>query len=174
MPLTSGDRPGPYEIRSRLGAGGMGEIYLAHDPRLRRELAVKVLPAASAGDPDRLRRLEHEARSASSLNHPNIITIYDVGSEGGRAFIAMELVRGVTLAERLGHGPLQEAGVFDIATQIGRGLGRAHRSGILHRDLKPDNIMVDADGLVKIVDFGLAVLNAGASANSATMTSDSL
>src|SRR5262245_43924332 len=106
MPLTSGDRPGPYEIRSRSGAGGMGEIYSAHDPRLRRDLAVKVLPAASAGDPDRLRRLEQEARSASSLNHPNIITIYDVGTEGGQAFIAMELVRGVTLAERLRHEPI--------------------------------------------------------------------
>ena len=173
--LESGDRLGPYEILSRLGAGGMGEIYLARDPRLRRELAVKVLPVASAGDSDRLRRLEHEARSASSLNHPNIITIYDVGSDGGRAFIAMELVRGVTLAERLRHGPLQEASVFDIATQIGRGLGRAHRSGILHRDLKPDNIMVDGDGLVKIVDFGLAVLNpGGVGANSVTMTSDNL
>ena len=91
--LKCGDRLGSYEILSRLGAGGMGEIYLAHDPRLRRELAVKVLPAASAGDPDRLRRLEQEARSASSLNHRNIITIYDVGTGGGRAFIAMELVR---------------------------------------------------------------------------------
>src|SRR5262245_38948503 len=154
----------------------MGEIYLAHDPRLRRELAVKVLPAASAGDPDRLRRLEHEARSASSLNHPNIITIYDVGTDDGRAFIAMELVRGATLAERLREGPLPEAGIVDIATQLGRGLGRAHRSGILHRDLKPDNIMVDGDGLVKIVDFGLALLKSdgGVGANSLTMTSDNL
>jgi TolB-like protein len=152
----------------------MGEIYLAHDPRLRRELAVKVLPAASAGDPDRLRRLEREARSASSLNHPNIVTIYDVGTDDGRAFIAMELVRGATLAERLREGPLPEAGIVDIATQLGRGLGRAHRSGILHRDLKPDNIMLDGDGLVKIVDFGLALLktDGGVGANSVTMTSD--
>jgi TolB-like protein len=172
--LTPGTRVGPYEILSRIGAGGMGEIYRAHDPRLRRELAVKVLPAASAGDPDRLRRLEREARSASSLNHPNIITIYDVGTDGGRAFIAMELVRGVTLAERLRQGPLLETGIVDLATQIGRGLGRAHRSGILHRDLKPDNIMVDGDGLVKIVDFGLALLktDGGVGANSVTMTSD--
>ena len=174
MPLTPGTRIGPYEILSPLGAGGMGEIYLARDPRLRRELAVKVLPGDSAGDPDRLRRLEHEARSASSLNHPNIITIYDVGTEGGRAFIAMELVRGVTLAERVRQGSLLESGIVDIATQIGRGLARAHRSGILHRDLKPDNIMVDADGLVKIVDFGLALLKTegGVGANSVTMTSD--
>lgn len=175
MSLKSGDRLGPYEILSHLGAGGMGEIYLARDSRLRREIAVKVLPAASAGDPDRLRRLEHEARSASSLNHPNIITIYDVGTEGGRAFIAMELVRGVTLAERLRQGPLPETTIVDIATQIGRGLGRAHRSGILHRDLKPDNIMVDGDGLVKILDFGLALLKTeGLDASSVTRTSDSL
>ena len=176
MSLESGDRLGPYEVLSRLGAGGMGEIYLARDPRLRRELAIKVLPAASAGDPDRLRRLEHEARSASSLNHPNIVTIYDVGTEGGRAFIAMELVRGTSLAERLRQGALREAGVLDIAAQIGRGLGRAHRSGILHRDLKPDNIMVDGDGLVKIVDFGLALLrtDAGVGAGSVTKTSDNL
>ena len=175
MSLKSGDRLGPYEILSHLGAGGMGEIYRARDSRLRRELAVKVLPAASAGDPDRLRRLEHEARSASSLNHPNIITIYDVGTEGGRAFIAMELVRGVTLAERLRQGPLPETAIVEIATQIGRGLGRAHRSGILHRDLKPDNIMVDGDGLVKILDFGLALLKTdGLDASSVTRTSDNL
>ena len=178
MSLKSGDRLGPYEILSHLGAGGMGEIYLARDPRLRRELAVKVLPAASAGDPDRLRRLEHEARSASSLNHPNIITIYDVGTEGGRAFIAMEFVRGVTLGERLRQGPLPQTSIVDIATQIGRGLGRAHRSGILHRDLKPDNIMVDGDGLVKILDFGLALLktDGGLSldASAVTRTSDHL
>ena len=186
MSLRSGDRLGPYEILSQLGAGGMGEIYLARDPRLRRELAVKVLPAASAGDPDRLRRFEHEARSASSLNHPNIVTIYDVGRlrvEGATAsqgdeisFIAMELIRGVTLTERLRQGPLPEAGFVDIATQIGRGLGRAHRSGILHRDLKPDNIMVDADGLVKIVDFGLALLKTEnvVGSDSVTMTSDNL
>jgi serine/threonine protein kinase len=175
-----GGRVGPYEIVAKLGEGGMGEVYLARDPRLRRELAVKVLPAASAGDPDRLRRLEHEARSASSLNHPNIITIYDVGTEDGRAFIAMELVRGATLAERLREGPLPETTVVDIATQIGRGLGRAHRSGILHRDLKPDNIMVDGDGLVKILDFGLALLKTDGGpgttldASSVTRTSDNL
>lgn len=176
MPLSVGTRLGPYEIVSHLGAGGMGEIYVARDPRLRRELAVKVLPAASAGDPDRLRRLEHEARSASSLNHPNIITIYDVGTEGECAFIAMELVRGVTLGERLRQGPIPETAIVDIATQVGRGLGRAHRSGILHRDLKPDNIMVDGDGLVKILDFGLALLKAenAVSATSITRTSDSL
>ena len=171
-----GHRVGPYEIVAKLGAGGMGEIYLARDPRLRRELAVKVLPAAAAGDPDRLRRLEHEARTASSLNHPNIITIYDVGTEGGRPFIAMELVRGSTLAERLRQGPLTGTSVLDMATQIGRGLARAHRSGILHRDLKPDNIMVDTEGLVKIVDFGLALLKTEHSvgADSMTITSDNL
>jgi len=178
MSLKLGDRLGPYEILSHLGAGGMGEIYVARDSRLRRELAIKVLPAASAGDPDRLRRLEHEARSASSLNHPNIITIYDVGTEGGRAFIAMELVRGVTLAQRLRQGPLPESSFVDIATQIGRGLARAHRSGILHRDLKPDNIMVDGDGLVKILDFGLALLKTdgglSVDASSVTRTSDNV
>ena len=176
MSLPSGARLGPYQILAKLGEGGMGEIYLARDPRLRRELAVKVLPADSAGDPDRLRRLEHEARSASSLNHPNIITIYDVGTEDGRPFIAMELVRGMTLAERLRQGPLPEITVVDIATQIGRGLGRAHRSGILHRDLKPHNIMVDSDGLVKILDFGLALLKTDSvfDAGAVTKTNDNL
>jgi serine/threonine protein kinase/tetratricopeptide (TPR) repeat protein len=172
MSLSRGDRLGPYEILSRLGAGAMGELYLARDPRLGRELAIKVLGDESAAKLDRLRRFEEEARAASSLNHPNIVTIYDVGEENGRAFIAMELIRGQTLAERLKSGSLPESELLPIATQLGRGLARAHRSGILHRDLKPHNVMVDEDGLVKILDFGLALVHPTVDADALTVTRD--
>ena len=157
MTLNRGDRLGPYEILSKIGSGGMGELYRARDPRLGREIAIKILDPESAAKKDRLRRFEEEARAASSLNHPNIVTIYDVGEENGRAFIAMELVPGKTLGEILKQGPLPTTDVVAIFTQIARGLARAHRSGVLHRDLKPDNVMVDGEGGVKILDFGLAV-----------------
>src|SRR3990172_2138988 len=157
MTLNRGDRFGPYEILSKLGEGGMGELYRARDLRLGREIAIKILDAESAAKKDRLRRFEEEARAASSLNHPNIVTIYDVGEEKGRAFIAMELVPGKTLGEILKQGALPTTDVVVIFTQIARGLARAHRSGVLHRDLKPDNVMVDGEGGVKILDFGLAV-----------------
>src|SRR5215467_7536821 len=160
MTLSAGDRVRPYEIVSSLGAGGMGEVYRARDTRLAREAAVKVLPAELSGDAERLARFEQEARSASALNHPNIITIYDVGSADSVSYLAMELVDGKTLREMLASGPLPVRRLLPIAAQIADGLAKAHESGIVHRDLKPENVMVKRDGFVKILDFGLAKLAA--------------
>ncbi len=158
MTLSGGARLGPYEVLAPLGAGGMGEVYRARDSRLSREVAIKVLPAELASDVARLRRFEKEARSASALNHPNIVTIYDIGSEGGVSYIAMERVEGVTLRDLLASGPLSIKKLLQIASQITEGLAKAHEAGIVHRDLKPENVMVTMEGLVKILDFGLAKL----------------
>jgi hypothetical protein len=157
--VTAGTKLGPYEILSPIGAGGMGEVYRARDTRLAREVAVKVLPESLASDVERLRRFEKEARSASALNHPNIVTIHDIGSESGVSYIAMELVEGATLREQLASGPLPIKKLLQIAPQVAEGLARAHEAGIVHRDLKPENVMVKKDGLVKILDFGLAKLS---------------
>jgi Tol biopolymer transport system component/predicted Ser/Thr protein kinase len=156
--LSKGTRLGPYEILSPLGAGGMGEVYRARDTRLGREVAVKVLPEGLGGDPERLKRFEKEARSASALNHPNIVTIHEIGSEAGVFYIAMERVEGSTLRELLQGGPLPTKKILSIAAQAAEGLAKAHAAGIVHRDLKPENLMVTPDGLVKILDFGLAKL----------------
>jgi eukaryotic-like serine/threonine-protein kinase len=158
LSLTPGTRLGPYEIVAPLGAGGMGEVYRARDAKLGREIAVKVLPAAVSADPDRRQRFEQEARSASALNHPGIVTIYDIGSAAGMTYIAMELVEGHTLRELVAEGPLSPKKLLDIGAQICDGLAKAHGSGIVHRDLKPENLMVTRDGFVKILDFGLAKL----------------
>jgi hypothetical protein len=155
MPLAPGTRLGPYEILSPLGAGGMGEVYRARHEKLGREAAVKVLPADVASDPERRKRFEREARAASALNHPAIVTIYDIGDHDGTTYIAMELVEGETLRERLGRGPVPTGEALSIATRIAEGLARAHGAGIVHRDLKPDNVMLTRDG-AKILDFGLA------------------
>ena len=158
MPLQAGTRLGPYEILAPLGAGGMGEVYRARDTRLGREVAIKVLPAALASDPERLKRFEREARSASSLNHPNIVTIYDIGTADSVSYIAMELVKGEPLRAVLLQGALPIRQLLQIGTQVAEGLAKAHAAGIVHRDLKPENVMVTEDGLVKILDFGLAKL----------------
>ena len=158
LPLTLGARLGPYEILGPLGAGGMGEVYRARDTRLGREVAIKVLPAELAADPDRMRRFEQEARAASALNHPNVVTVHDVGSEAGRFYIAMELVEGSSLRERIAGGPLSSQEVAAIGAQIAEGLAKAHAAGLVHRDLKPENVMISSDGFVKILDFGLAKL----------------
>ena len=158
MALTFGTRLGPYEILAPLGAGGMGEVYRARDPRLGREVALKVLPEEVSLDKDRLSRFEQEARSASALNHPNIITIYEIGQAEQVAFIAMELVEGRTLRELCTTEPLPVRRSIGIAVQIAEGLAKAHAAGIVHRDLKPENVMVSKDGYVKILDFGLAKL----------------
>ncbi len=158
MRILPGMRLGPYEVLSPLGAGGMGEVWKARDTRLGREVAIKVLPAEIASDPSRLKRFEKEARAASALNHPNIVTIYDIGSADSVSYIAMETVDGKTLREALFSGPLPMKKLLPIAAQIADGLARAHEAGIVHRDLKPENVMVTKDGLVKILDFGLAKL----------------
>src|SRR5713226_6091813 len=156
MALTSGTKLGPYEIQSALGAGGMGEVYRARDTRLDRSVAIKILSAAFSADCDRLVRFEQEARSASALNHPSIVTIYELGQDGSTHYIAMELVEGKTLRELLVSGLLPMRKAIEIAAQAAEGLTKAHEAGITHRDLKPENLMVSHDGFVKILDFGLA------------------
>ena len=158
MALPGGTKLGPYELAEPLGAGGMGEVYRARDARLGRDVAIKIIPAALAGDAGRLRRFEQEARAAAALNHPNILAVYDVGHQDGSPYIVSERLEGETLRERLGGGRLPVRKVIVYAQQIARGLAAAHDKGILHRDVKPENIFVTRDGQVKILDFGLAKL----------------
>jgi len=154
--LSAGAKLGNFEIVELLGRGGMGEVWRAHDARLKRDVAIKVLPAALAHDPDRIARFEREARAASALNHPNIVAVHDIGCDNGIYWIASELVRGDTLRRAIEAGPLPAPKAIQIATQVAAGLAAAHAAGLVHRDLKPDNIMVTRDGHVKILDFGLA------------------
>ncbi len=156
MALTPGTILGQYEIRSPLGAGGMGEVYRAHDNRLGREVAIKVLPESLTTDPDRLRRFEQEARAAAALNHPNILAVYQMATHDGVSYMVTELLDGETLSERLRRGPVSMRKAIDYAVQIAHGLAAAHDKGIMHRDLKPENLFVTKDGRVKILDFGLA------------------
>jgi len=158
MSLANGARLGPYEITGRIGAGGMGEVYRARDSRLGRDVAIKVLPEELSLDPDRRSRFEQEARSASALNHPNIVTVHDIGISDSTVYIAMELVEGRTVRELLAEGPIATKRMLSIAMQTADGLARAHSAGIVHRDLKPENLMVTREGFVKILDFGLAKL----------------
>ena len=162
--LTPGQCLGPYKVDSLLGSGGMGEVYRAADSRLDRQVAIKLLPAAFSTDRDRLRRFEQEAKAASRLNHPNILTVYDVGTHDGLSYIVFELLTGQSLRERLRSEALSFERVIDYALQIARGLAAAHDNGIVHRDLKPENIFVTKDGRVKILDFGLAKLKPPAEA----------
>jgi len=165
MSLAAGTKLGPYEILSPLGAGGMGEVYRARDTRLGRDVAVKVLAASSTESKERTLRFEREARAASGLNHPNIVTVHDIGHQDGTTYIAMELVDGATLREG-SAGALASRKILDIAVQIADGLAKAHAAGIVHRDLKPENVMISKDGFVKILDFGLAKLVEDASGGS--------
>lgn len=154
--MQQGTRLGPYEIIAQIGSGAMGEVYRARDTRLGRDVAIKVLPQDVSADRDRLVRFEQEARSASALNHPSIITIYEIATAGSVSYISMELVEGKTLRELLAQGPVPTKRLAAIAAQIADALAKAHEAGIIHRDLKPDNLMVTRDGFVKILDFGLA------------------
>jgi serine/threonine protein kinase/TolB-like protein/Tfp pilus assembly protein PilF len=156
MTLAPGTRLGRYEIRSHIGTGGMGEIYQAADTQLERILALKILPAEFASDPSRMRRFVQEARAASALNHPNILTIYEINHEGPIPFIATEFIDGITLRKRLKRGHMDMTEAMDTAIQITSALDAAHQAGIVHRDVKPENVMLRKDGYVKVVDFGLA------------------
>jgi serine/threonine protein kinase/tetratricopeptide (TPR) repeat protein len=173
MILPAGTRLGSYEIVAPIGAGGMGEVYRARDNRLDRIVAVKVLPEGLAVDADRLVRFEKEARLASSLNHPNIVTIHEIGQEGSVHFIVMEYVDGRTLREAMAEGPLSLAVAADIAAQAADGLAKAHAAGIVHRDIKPANLMITTDGFVKILDFGLSkIATPSAALDSGELTMD--
>src|ERR1700719_3755562 len=158
MNLAPGTKLGPYEIVSLLGAGGMGEVYRARDSRLKREVAVKVLPPAFSRDADRLRRFEQEALATAALNHPNILAVFDIGTNEGSPYVVSELLEGETLRDRLRGSAITVRKTLDYALQIAHGLAAAHEKGIIHRDLKPENIFVTKDGRAKILDFGLAKL----------------
>jgi len=159
MTLSAGTKLGPYEILAPIGAGGMGEVYRARDPRLGREVAIKVLPATFSQDPDRLKRFEAEARAAGVLNHPGITAVHDFGTAADQSpYIVTELLEGETLRSRLGAGAIAPRKAIDYAVQIAKGLAAAHEKGIVHRDLKPENLFLTNDGRVKILDFGLAKL----------------
>jgi serine/threonine protein kinase len=155
MPLSSGTRLGPYEITAPIGAGGMGEVYRARDTRLNREVAIKVLPAHVAGREDLQQRFEREARAVSSLHHPHICSLYDIGLQDGAPYLVMELLEGEPLDKRIERGPLPLDEALRIAIQITDALDHAHRKGVVHRDLKPANVMLTASG-AKLLDFGLA------------------
>jgi len=156
--VNPGTRLGRYEIRAKLGEGGMGEVYLARDGKLNRDVAIKVLPAALSKDPDRLRRFEQESQAAGALNHPNILAVYDVGTHDDAPYIVSELLEGESLKKRLDDGPLPHRKAIDYAVHIAQGLAAAHDKGIIHRDLKPDNLFITSDDRVKILDFGIAKL----------------
>src|ERR1700758_1168762 len=155
MGLSSGAKLGPYEIQSPLGAGGMGEVYRARDTRLDRTVAIKILPEHLSGNPAARQRFDREARAISSLSHPNICHLYDVGQQDSTSYLVMEFLEGETLADRLRKGPLSVDQALKVGTEICDGLEKAHRSGVMHRDLKPGNIMLTKPG-AKLRDFGLA------------------
>ena len=161
LPISPGTQIGPFEVVAVLGSGGMGEVYRGRDTRLGREVALKVLPAHLAENREGLARFAHESRAASALNHPNIVTIYDIGKTDDAPFLAMEFVTGRTLRDLLKDGPVPLRRLLDLAAQLTDGLASAHGAGIVHRDLKPENLMVTADGFLKILDFGIAKLAPG-------------
>ena len=158
MPLAAGTKLDGYEILGLLGAGGMGEVYRARDPALKREVAIKVLPSFVSQDPDRLRRFEQEAQAAAALNHPNILAVHQFGTFEGAPYLVSELLEGSTLRQLLQRGPLPVRKAIDYGVQIAHGLAAAHDKGIVHRDLKPENLFVTKNGRIKILDFGLAKL----------------
>src|SRR5262245_48380497 len=158
MSLSANSTVAHYTIISKLGAGGMGEVYRARDTRLDREVAIKLLPASASSDANRLQRFEQEARATSALNHPNILTVYDIGSHEGSPYLVAELLEGEELRDRLNHSQIPLRKAIDYAQQMVSGLSAAHEKGIVHRDLKPENLFVTNDERLKILDFGLAKL----------------
>src|SRR5881398_4138699 len=158
MTLAAGTKLGRYEIRSQIGEGGMGEVYLAQDTKLDRKIALKILPAELAANEDRMRRFVQEAKAAAALNHPNIAHIYEIGEHDGVNFIAMEFIDGQTLREMIHGGQTDLTKLLRHLQHVADGLAKAHAAGIVHRDLKPDNVMITRDGHAKILDFGLAKL----------------
>src|SRR5271156_6191333 len=173
MALAPGAKLDGYEILGLLGSGGMGEVYRARDPVLKREVAIKVLPSFVSQNPDRLRRFEQEAQAAAGLNHPNILAVHRFGTFEGAPYLVSELLEGETLREQLERGPLPVRKAIDYGVQIAHGLAAAHDKGIVHRDLKPENLFVTKDGRIKILDFGLArqgvVAKAGTDTSSPTV-----
>jgi len=174
MSLVPGSRLGPYEVVGHVGAGGMGEVYRARDTRLGREVAVKLLPDALAGQAERRARFEREARAVGNLNHPNLLTLFDVGSRGDAPYLVTELLDGETLRERLRRGAIEPARALELAAGVARGLAAAHERGVVHRDLKPENLFVTRDGRIKILDFGLARMDAHAGADLPTEVGDAV
>ena len=170
MALAAGTRLGRYKVHAKIGSGGMGEVYLAQDLDLGRDVALKILPAELTNDESSLRRFQREARAASSLNHPNILTVHEIGFENGTHFIATEYIEGQTLRDHVTTGPMAISEVLDIAVQVASALAAAHAAGVFHRDIKPDNIMVRSDRIVKVLDFGLAKLTQRETSDSHTPT----
>ena len=169
MAIEAGARLGPYEIEDAIGAGGMGEVYRARDTRLERSVAIKVLPAHLAESPELRQRLEREAKAVSSLSHPHICPLYDIGHEDGVDYLVMEFIEGETLADRLAAGALTVEETLTIGIQVADALEKAHRQGIVHRDLKPGNIMLTSSGS-KLLDFGLAKADGSSGADSGDLT----
>src|SRR5262245_32799889 len=170
MPLTPATRLGPYEIIAPLGAGGMGEVYRARDPRLKRDIAIKVLPEDVASSPDRLTRFEREARAVAALNHPNIVVLYSIEEQQGIQFLTMELIEGQGLDRHVQPGGLPVARVLDFGIAISDALAAAHHKGVVHRDLKPANVMVTREGRLKVLDFGLAKVATTSTVSDASST----
>src|ERR1700684_3023392 len=173
MALTSGTKLGPYQVRSPLGAGGMGEVYRATDTKLGRDIALKVLPAEMAHDPERLARFRREAKTLAQLDHPNIVTIHSVEECDGIHFLTMQLVEGMPLDRVIPSSGFPVAEFVEIASALGDALAAAHEKGIIHRDLKPANVMISSEGRVKVLDFGLAKDVREGNPSNATMTSAS-
>ena len=170
MTISAGSRLGPYEVLTPLGAGGMGEVWKARDPRLNREVAIKVLPEKVASDPEALARFEREAKAVAALSHPNVLGLFDLGRDGETAYAVTELLVGETLRQRLAEGPLPQRKALEYALQAAQGLAAAHEKGIVHRDLKPENLFVTSDGRIKILDFGLAKVTAPEAENTRSPT----
>ncbi|HYR28847.1 MAG TPA: serine/threonine-protein kinase, partial [Thermoanaerobaculia bacterium] len=154
--LVPGSRVGPYEVLSLLGEGGMGQVYRGRDPRLGREIAIKVLPREASQDADAIARLEREARAIAALSHPNVVAVHDVGRDDGTFYLITELLHGMTLREQLRGAPMSWRRAVEVGAEVAEGLAAAHAKSIVHRDLKPENIFITEDGRVKVLDFGLA------------------